>query len=378
MKLHFAPPMARPDVLIVAGEHSGDAHGARMVRELRRIAPDKVVCAVGGPQLAQAGAQLLFDLTTSSVVGIAEVVRNLSFFFALRADILRWITEHRPKAVCLIDYPGLNLRLAEAMRGMGLSRAGGGEIKLLYYISPQIWAWKGDRRFTMARDLDAIAVIFPFEIESYADTILPVEFVGHPFVAEDAALPVFCDPTGPVLLLPGSRTQAVRRIFPALLAGHRAFGERPAVVLYPSERIRQELVRLLPPGGPQVELREVGSAPIGASAVLTSSGTMSMQCALAGIPGAIAYRTNPITYVMGRLLVSVPYLGIANLLLRRPMYPEFIQAAATPDALAAELRASVHDASRREHTEADAKALRALLSVPASGTAGDWLARWIA
>jgi len=189
---------------------------------------------------------------------------------------------------------------------------------------------------------------------------------------------VFYDPTGPVLLLPGSRTQAVRRIFPALLAAHRTFGERPAVVLYPSERIRQELVRLLSPDAAQVELREVGSAPIGASAVLTSSGTMSMQCALAGIPGAIAYRTNPITYVMGRLLVSVPYLGIANLLLRRPMYPEYIQGAATPQALAAELRASVHDATRRTQTAADAAALRMLLSVPASGTAGDWLSRWIA
>jgi lipid-A-disaccharide synthase len=155
--------------------------------------------------------------------------------------------------------------------------------------------------------------------------------------------------------LPGSRTQAVRRIFPALLAGHRAFGERPAIALYPSERIRLELQALLPPDASGVELREVGSAAIGASAVLTSSGTMSMQCALAGIPGAIAYRANPITYVMGRLLVRVPYLGIANLLLRRPMYPEYIQGAATPEALAAELRA--------------------LLTVPADHTPGSWLAR---
>jgi len=391
---------ARPDVLIIAGEHSGDEHGARMVRELMRAQSGTVVCALGGPQLAGAGAQLLWDLTSSSVVGLVEVLRNLSFFRALHAEILRWIAEYRPRVVCFIDYPGLNLRLAAALRSLSLSTAGGGAIRTVYYISPQIWAWKGDRRFTMARDLDAMAVIFPFEIDAYADTILPVEFVGHPFVASDARLPVRYDPAGPVLLLPGSRTQAVRRIFPALLAGHRAFGERPAVVLYPSDRIRHELELLVPAGTSNLTLRRVGggqpsafapasqgpsgtaidseTGPISASAVLTSSGTMSMQCALAGIPGAIAYRANPLTYVMGRLLVRVPYLGIANLLLRRPMYPEFIQGAATPGALAAELRTCVHDLARRERTWADAAELRALLSVPASGTAGDWLVRQIA
>jgi lipid-A-disaccharide synthase len=381
----FALHPVKPDVLIIAGEHSGDEHGAQMVRELRALQPDRVVCALGGPKLAAAGAQLLWDLTSSSVVGIVEVLRNLSFFRALHAEILRWIAEYRPRVVCFIDYPGLNLRLAEALRGLSLSEAGGGPIRTVYYISPQIWAWKGDRRFTMARDLDAIAVIFPFEIESYADTILPAEFVGHPFVARDATLPVRYDPAGPVLLLPGSRTQAVRRIFPALLAGHRAFGERPAVVLYPSDRIRRELELLVPPGTKNVTLQKVGGAGppdtlvglISASAVLTSSGTMSMQCALAGIPGAIAYRANPLTYLMGRLLVRVPYLGIANLLLRRPMYPEYIQGAATPEALATELRTCVHNAGRQERTRADAAELRALLSVPASGTAGDWLARQV-
>jgi lipid-A-disaccharide synthase len=363
MKLHLPAPASRPDVLVVAGEHSGDEHGAGMVRDFLRMSPGKVVCALGGPRLAEAGAQLLFDLTASSVVGLVEVIRNLSFFRALHADILRWIAEHRPRAVCFIDYPGLNLRLAEAMRGRGLSRAGGGAILTLFYISPQIWAWKGDRRFTMARDLDAMAVIFPFEVESYRDTILPVEFVGHPFVAPGVTLPVAYDPAGPVLLL---------------LAGHRAFGARPAVVLYPSARIRAELQSLLPAAHPAIELRPVGDIPTLASAVLTSSGTMSMQCALAGIPGAIAYRANPITYVLGRLLVSVPYLGIANLLLGRPMYPEYIQGDATPKALAAELNACVHEPARRAQTARDAVLLREILSAPAAGSSGEWLAKMIA
>jgi lipid-A-disaccharide synthase len=153
------------------------------------------------------------------------------------------------------------------------------------------------------------------------------------------------------------------------------------VVLYPSAEIAQVLraanppanIRLLP-----VNERASGPAPIAASAVLTSSGTMSMHCALAGIPGAIAYRANPMTYVVGRMLVQVEYLGIANLLLGEPMYPEFIQNAATPAALAAELRACVHDPARRAHTAAQAGRLRRLLSVPASGTAADWLGRQLA
>lgn len=374
--LRLPPPAGgRVDVLVIAGEHSGDEHAARMVRGLKASQPGVVVAALGGPALADAGAQLLHDLTGSSVVGLVEVLRNYGFFRRLFAAILRWVEEHRPRAVCFVDYPGLNLRLAAALRARGLSRQGGGATAVLYYISPQIWAWKAGRRFTMARDLDAMAVIFPFEPRCYADTVLQVDFVGHPFVAPGHRSPVTYDPSGPVLLLPGSRRQAVARIFPALLEGYRAFGGRPAVVLYPSEEILAVLrTHALPPG---VTLRSVASAeaePVGASAVLTSSGTMSMQCALAGIPGAIAYRANPFTYFLGRMLVKVDYLGIANLLLEEPMYPEYIQGAARPAALAAELEAAVNDADRQTRTADQARRLRALLNVPIGHDAAGWLA----
>jgi lipid-A-disaccharide synthase len=373
LPFRLPPPLdGHVDVLIVAGEHSGDEHAARMVRELRAKHPELVVAALGGPQLAAAGAQLLHDLTASSVVGLVEVLRNYSFFRELFHETLRWIGEHRPRAVCFVDYPGLNLRLAAALRERGLSTRGGGRIKALYYISPQIWAWKAGRRFPMARDLDAMAVIFPFEVKCYADTTLPVEFVGHPFVAPGHAEPVRYDPAGPVLLLPGSRKQAVARIFPVLLAGFRAFGRGEAVVLYPSDDILQVLQAANPPAS--VRLQRTGE-PIAASAVLTSSGTMSMHCALAGLPGAIAYRTNSLTYLLARWLVKVKYIGIANLLLDEAMYPEFIQNAATPKALAEELRTCCDDPARRERTAIQAARLRALLSEPTTGSAADWLAR---
>lgn len=377
-----APTAGRVDLLVVAGEHSGDEHGARLVRELRAAHPSLAIAALGGEKLAGAGAQLLYDLTASSVVGLVEVLKNYPFFKALFAATLSWIEEHRPRAVCFVDYPGFNLRLARELRKRGVSVKGGGSVKMLFYISPQIWAWKAGRRFTMARDLDALAIIFPFERECYADTQLDVEFVGHPFVAPDYRSPIAYDPAGPILLLPGSRKQAVARIFPVLLAGFRSLGEREAVVLYPSEEIRAVLEAVRPPDN--VRLLRVAerthngdeaSRPIGASAVLTSSGTMSMHCALAGIPGAIAYRANPLTYLLGRMLVNVEYLGIANLLLREPMYPEFIQSVATPTALADQLRSSLHDPRRVERTREQATRLRALLSQPSGRSAAEWVWR---
>ena len=382
-------PVARDgavDLLIVAGEHSGDEHAARVVRELLAKNPSLKIAALGGPELAKAGAHLLYDLTATSVVGFVEVLKHYSFFKSLFDATLQWVDQHRPRAVCFVDYPGFNLRLAAQLRERGLSVKGGGSVKLLFYISPQIWAWKAKRRFTMARDLDALAVIFPFEPACYADTTLPVEFVGHPFLAPDYAPPVRFDPAGPILLLPGSRVQAVGRIFPRLLAGFAEYVKSApaarAVALYPSEEVvavaRAELANWPALTG-KVELRRVNEShagePFAASAVLTSSGTMSLHCALAGIPGAIAYRTNGLTYLMARWLVKIDYIGIANLLLKEPMYPEFIQGAATPTALAAQLQAAVNDPVRLALTRDQVKRLRDLLAQPAAGTAADWLAR---
>lgn len=366
-----SPAHGHVDVLILAGEHSGDQHAATMVRELLATQPGLKIAALGGPELAKAGAQLLYDLTATSVVGFVEVLANAGFFKALMAGTVEWIRENKPRAVCFIDYPGMNLRIAETLRKEGLSVKGGGKTATYFYISPQIWAWKAGRRFKMAKTLDALAVIFPFEVECYADTSLPVSFVGHPFVAEGHEAPVSYDPAGPILLLPGSRRQAVKRIVPPLFEAYqRLEKKRPAVILYPSDTILEVLKAAKPPAG--VELRRTGT-PVAASAVLTSSGTMSMHCALAAIPGCVVYRTNPLTYLLGRMLVKTPYIGIANLLLKEAMYPEFIQGAASPGVLAAQLQDCLENPARREATARGAERLRTILMKPATGTAAQWL-----
>jgi lipid-A-disaccharide synthase len=377
---HLPPPSGgRVDLLVVAAEHSGDEHAARMVRELREKQPALAVAALGGPRLAGAGAQLLQDLTAGSVLGFGEVLKKFSFYRALIDEVVRWVGEHRPRAVCFVDSSGLNLRIARGLFDRGFSAKAGGPTQALYYISPQIWASRAGRRFEMAKHLDGLAAIFPFEPQVYADTTLPVEFVGHPFLAPDYAAPVRFDPAGPVLLLPGSRRSAVAKIFPVLLESFRVAGvAREAVVLYPGDEVLTALRAANPPANVKlisVAGRATERTAHPAAAVLTSSGTMSMHCALAGIPGAITYRTDALTYWLGRMLVKVKFLGIANLLLGEAMYPEFIQGAAQPAALAAELRASLDDPARRVRTAAQAARLRALLAQPAGGTAADWLAR---
>lgn len=370
-----APLGGSVDLLIVAGEHSGDEHSGRMVRELLAKNPGLRVCALGGPRLAAAGAQLLQDMTANSTMGFA-VLSKISYYRALIAAVVRWIGTHKPRAVCFVDSSGLNLRIAKGLFEQGFSAKAGGLTKALYYISPQIWASRAGRRFAMAQHLDGLASIFPFETAVYADTTLPVEFVGHPFVADDYAAPVCFDPKGPVLLLPGSRRQVVARIFPVLLKAFQQSGTtRDAVALYPSEDILAVLQSANPPAN--VALRRTGGpdGPVAASAVLTASGTMSMHCALAGIPGALTYRTDWLTYLLGRMLVKVEYIGIANLLLKAPMYPEFIQKAATPEALAAQLRECLDSPARLEQTITHATKLKTLLHAPTKGTAADWVAR---
>ncbi len=376
-----------PDLLIIAGDPSGDEHTALLLEALLQRQPQLQVAALGGPALAQAGAYSLFDLTAHAVVGLVEVLKNYFFFKDLFEQTVAWIAKHQPRAILLVDYPGFNLRLAQRLRQDGLRRLGGGKIALLYYISPQIWAWKARRRFAMAELLDALAVIFPFEPACFADTTLPVKFVGHPFAAAGRKLPVTYAANGPVLLLPGSREAPVARIFPVMLEGFaRYLADRPearAMTLFPNAGVRAVMEKCLaarPELAAHITLQGV-EQPAQGRMVLASSGTMSLACALAGIPGAIVYRANPITYLVGRSVVNVPYLSMANLLLKEPAWPEFIQGAAKPAALAARLR-ECESPSVREQARIYSAKLRGLLGNSGSEAQGlpsteNQAARWL-
>ena len=375
----FPPPEhGECDILIIAGEHSGDQQAARMLRRALAMDPAKRVCAFGGESLKEAGAQLLFDMTGFSVVGLFEVLKNYKFFKVLADRITAWIDAYRPKTVCFVDYPGFNLHLAKMLKERGISLKGGGNVRAAYYISPQIWAWKAGRRFKMADTLDSLAVIFPFETSCYADTSLKAEFVGHPFLDSEHTAPVEYNKDGPLLFLPGSRKAAVGRIFPIMLKTLRLLGDEKAVVPYPSNAIKAVLEKILkkfPDLNGKISLiPDSSAAPIRAKTALMSSGTMSLNCALAGIPAAIVYKANIFTYLAARPIVSISYLGISNILLEGSSLPEYIQFAAKPSALAKRIRHCIENPSARAEAAADAEQLKRILSAPTeSGGAAAWL-----
>lgn len=376
----FAAPVdGQPDLLIVAGEHSGDEHAALMLDDMRARQPNLKVACLGGGKLQDAGAQLLYDLNAVSIIGFIEVVRHYGFFKSLFERTLEWIEHYQPKHVCFVDYPGFNLRLAAELAKRGLSKKGGGSIGLSYYIGPQVWAWKAKRRFKMAELIDQLGVIFPFEVGCFADTLLKTEFVGHPFVREDHTHPFVYNATAPVLLLPGSRTTAVGRIFPLLLKSfieaRKTKVDLKARVVYPSQQILSQLETILARYSDcrdSIEFVPNNNKTLPASAVLMSSGTMSLAVAMSGIPGAITYRLNPLSYHLGRLLVKIDYIGISNLLLKRPLNPELIQGAATPKALAKELLRSITPEAGKTAEEGAAE-LHQHLQTKSGLTAADWL-----
>lgn len=376
------PRAGEVDILVVAGEHSGDQHAAEVVRDLLSRDPSLRIAAFGGPRLREAGAQLLLDMTGFSAVGLVEVLSAYPFYRRLFGRMAAWAVRWRPRAVLLVDYPGMNLRLADALRTAGLSRAGGGATVVLQYVSPQIWAWKPRRRFGMARSLDGVGTIFPFEPACYADTTLSARFVGHPFVQPGYTASLSYDPAGPVLLLPGSRPKPVRKIFPSLLEAFARYrisdSSRRAVVLHTGGAVHAELYRLCAEYGPLakgIDLRPVDQGPVAAAAALVSSGTMSLTVALAGIPGAVVYRTNPLTWLWGRQMIrgKVDRLGMANLLLKREAWPEYLQSDCEPTALAARLSVCLRDDAAARQAATDAAELKHILSAEPGSSPAEWV-----
>jgi len=377
--IEIVQPEEPVDLLIIAGEHSGDEHAARILNDLKVIRPGVRVAALGGESIRAAGAHLVFNLVEHSVIGFTEVVKNYAFFKALHDSILEWIERVRPPHLLFVDYPGLNLRLASALKKRNLSRKGGGKIGLWYYIAPQVWAWKAKRRFKMADILDGLACILPFEEDFFADTELPVRFVGHPYIDATYPLPLNYNPEAPVLLLPGSRVQQVRQVFPAQLAAYEYFlkemPNRRASVIYPSGKILDELEQILnryPRANAQIQLQR-NEEEMEGSAALMSSGTMSLACALAGIPGAIVQKFQPMTYYLARMLVRIEFIGLANIILKRELVPEYIQFL-NSNKIGEELVRCLCDPHRLECALWGARELKSVLSARGVHPSGQWLA----
>ncbi|HTG36743.1 MAG TPA: lipid-A-disaccharide synthase [Thermoanaerobaculia bacterium] len=339
------------ELLVVAGEASGDLHGARLITELRRHVPDLAPFGLGGDEMRAAGLEAVAHSSEISVVGITEVLKILPRAREVFADLLREVDRRRPALAVLVDFPDFNLRLAKELKARGL--------EVLYYISPQVWAWRRGRVKTIARLVDRMLVLFPFEVDFYRDHDVDVVHVGHPLVDEVPVLPQAWDRDeasfgGPyqIALLPGSRKSEVESLLPTLLeAVRRLAGELPIEVrIIRAPTIPPELVdEAVELAGLPVEI--VGEDRFAAIAdshlALCASGTATLEVGLLGTPMIMVYRLASWTYVLAKLLVHLPNVSLVNLVLGRRVVPELIQGDANPRRIAAEAARLLTDAGER-------------------------------
>ncbi len=362
------------EVFIIAGEMSGDTHGAGLMRALQAARPGIRFRGLGGPKMREAGGDGIDDwVETAGVVGLWEVIKMYGWFKHRFEQTVAGILSAKPAVVVLVDYPGFNLRTASALR------AGGYSGKIIYYISPQVWAWKKGRVKVMARVLDLVICIFPFEKAFYEASGLRAEFGGHPMVDRAAALRQNHGGSPPprepnlIGLFPGSRRNEVRRLFPVMLAAaaiiRRQLPEARFAVSAANTALAGEMQALaraaeMPEAADWIEIGTAHDLMQRAAAAAVASGTATLEAACLGLPYTLVYQVNWLTYLAGKTVVRIKHLGIVNILAGRELVRELVQHALTPASLASELLRLARDAGARARLQADLAAVVATLGEP--------------
>jgi lipid-A-disaccharide synthase len=339
------------NIYFVAGEASADNHGAALMRALRNAEADLEFTGRGGPQMkAIAGAHFTNWIDKSGVLGLWEVIKQYGYFRKEFHAALREIETNKADAVLLIDYPGFNLRLARALRKRAPSR------KIIYYISPQVWAWNRGRIKKMARWLDLMLCIFPFEAGLYNQSGLRTIFVGHPMMERlrEKKIEITRDPDL-VGLFPGSRAREVRKIFPILIETMRKLRKsKPNLrfeVAAASDDLARKLESMLPSQDRDrfaIKLGQTSEIMQRAFVGIVASGSATLEAAYFRMPFALVYKVAWPTYLAGRALVKVKYLGMPNVLADKEIIPEFIQHRAQPREIANAVEQLIDDPHRRQ------------------------------
>jgi len=354
-------------VLVVAGEASADLHGARVVRSLRELAPGVPAFGVGGDRLADAGMEIVEHADSFSVIGFVEVVRHVPRLKAAMDRLVRLAVDRRTPLALLIDYPGFNLMLAKRLKAAG--------VRVLYYVSPQVWAWGEGRVRAIAERVDRMAVVFEFEREFYRERGVEVEFVGHPLLEEPRlSRPRAPRPAGeaPLLgLLPGSRWQEVERHLPAMLGAADALardvpglsvalGRAPGIAGEPLDRLLRRARLPVSVEAPEATY----DLMLRADALLVSSGTATLEAACAGAPMVVVYRVSPLSYAIARTLVRTRHIGLVNIVAGEEVVPELIQGRVTAARLAEAARPFLTDAELARGVTGRLLAVRGRLGTP--------------
>lgn len=371
-----------PRILLIAGEASGDIHGAALVRELRRRCPGAAISGIGGTFLRREGMNVLVDTATVATMGLTEILGSAGKLIAAYRRMKRILREERPDLLILIDYPEFNMMLAKHAKRLG--------VPVFYYISPQVWAWRRGRIHKIAQRVDRLGVVFPFEAELYNEIAsvgagrsqaLAV-FVGHPLIesarprheAAETRARHGLDPERPLLaILPGSRKKEIGLLLAPALAAAAQLREQgwQAVIALAHTLTAEDLQAALggTPVGIPVVSGETYDVVHAADAALVASGTATLETALLGRPMVIMYRVSRLTYAIARRMIRVDHIGMPNLILGQRVFPELVQDEVTAENLVA----AVHEVhARRNEMQRALEELRARLGEPgAAGRAAD-------
>ena len=354
-------------ILIVAGEVSGDLHAAGLIQEMLKLHPNLEFFGIGGEEMKKKGVRLLYHVDQLSFMGFWEVLKHLKFIRQVRRGLLQEVDSNNSKLAILVDYPGLNLKLAEDLKKRSL--------KVVYYISPQVWAWGEKRIQKIKKYVDKMIVFFPFEKELYEKHSIKVEFTGHPLL--QLARPKLSrtefyqrlNANGNqrfIGLFPGSRPQEVKQHLPIMLkAGEKIRAKKEEVEFLiglapgiPSDQVRKSL----PPRLPVQVLKNFTYEIMSYSELLlVKSGTSTLEAALCGTPFVVMYKVNPLSYLVAKRLVKIPHLAMANILAGRKIVPEFIQNQAQPDKIADEIIRLLEDQKRYQSVKSELSQIRSKL-----------------
>jgi lipid-A-disaccharide synthase len=364
-------------IMLSAGEASGDLHGETLCRALRALDPDVSLVGMGGPRMATAGMEIVADPTRHAVVGVTEAVARLPALYGAYRALLRRMRAQRPHALVLIDFPEFNMRL-----GRAASRAG---VRVVYFVPPQLWAWRPGRARHIARFATRVLTVLPFEREIYEAVDAPVEYVGHPLLdvlpldmTRDAARErLGLDPAVSVVgLLPGSRGKEIERLLPAMLEAARklaATDPRRRFLLGAAPSVDKTQIAVLlaatgPAGGPRVEIVEGLTHELMAASdvLMIASGTATLEAALLNAPMVVCYRVSRTTEWIGRRLALLPWISLPNIILRRFAVPELLQAR-VGERLAGETLRLLQDSAALTGQRASFKEIRGRLGEPGVG-----------
>lgn len=329
-------------ILISAGEASGDIHAAAVTAAIKKIDSSAQIFGMGGDALRAAGGEVLFDIKDHGVMGFVEVIKKLPDLFKLRSDFAKVMDERKPDCMVVVDYPGFNMKLAKLAHDK--------RIPVVSYIAPSAWAWHKGRAKNVAKIVDKVACIFPFEYDVYKEAGASVEFVGHPLLdivhpsmdkaeaeawaGKEAGRPL-------VLIMPGSRLMEIEKMLPNLLAGAKLLQNQMPQVQFAMPRAGTIPVELLQDkikdSGLKIKITEGHNYDLFSVAdlALATSGTVTLEAALCGLPSVIVYRTSALNAFIARRVINIPNIGLPNIVAGRQILPELLQEDFTPEKLAA-------------------------------------------